>query len=98
MIAEMLDANPVVIRPTMSGLRESGYVRSEKGHGGGWTLARPLEELTLLNIYNAVGEPSVFAIGPAYNMPGCAIERAVNATLKTFLTTLSNCYERGLRE
>ncbi|WP_454858252.1 Rrf2 family transcriptional regulator [Rhizobium binxianense] len=81
-IATMLDANPVVIRRTMSGLRDSGYVRSEKGHGGGWTLTRSLDELTLLDIYRAVGEPSVFAIGPAYDMPGCVIEQAVNATLK----------------
>jgi Rrf2 family protein len=82
MIACMLDANPVVIRRTMAGLREQGYVHSEKGHGGGWTLAKPLEELTLLDIYRAVGEPSVFAVGPAYDMPGCVIEQAVNATLK----------------
>ncbi len=82
MIARMLDANPVVIRRTMAGLRENGYVHSEKGHGGGWTLARPLEELTLLDIHRAVGEPSVFALGPAYDMPGCPIEKAVNATLK----------------
>jgi DNA-binding IscR family transcriptional regulator len=54
MIAGMLDANPVVIRRTMAGLREQGYVRSEKGHGGGWTLAKPLEELTLLDIYHTV--------------------------------------------
>lgn len=82
MIAGMLDANPVVIRRTMAGLRKQGYVHSEKGHGGGWTLAKPLEELTLLDIYRAVGEPSVFAVGPAYDMPGCLIEQAVNATLK----------------
>lgn len=82
MIAGMLNANPVVIRRTMAGLREQGYVRSEKGHGGGWTLAKPLEELTLLDIYRAVGEPSVFAVGPAYDMPGCLIEQAVNSTLK----------------
>ena len=82
MIAKMLDTNPVVIRRTMAGLREKGYVTSEKGHGGGWTLARPLDELTLLDIYRAVGEPSVFAVGPAYDMPGCVIEQAVNATLK----------------
>lgn len=81
MIAQMLDANPVVIRRTMAGLREEGYVTSVKGHGGGWTLARPLEELTLLDIYRAVGEPSIFAVGPAYDMPGCAIEQAVNGTL-----------------
>lgn len=82
MIATMLDANPVVIRRTMAGLREEGYVHSERGHGGGWTLARPLEELTLLDIYRAVGEPSIFAVGPAYDMPGCPIEKAVNATLE----------------
>lgn len=82
MIAAMLNANPVVIRRTMAGLREQGFVRSEKGHGGGWTLAKPLEDLTLLDIYRAVGEPSVFAVGPAYDMPGCVIEQAVNATLK----------------
>lgn len=82
MIATMLDANPVVIRRTMAGLREQGYVRSEKGHHGGWTLTRPLSELSLLDIYRAVGEPSVFAVGPAYDMPGCPIEQAVNATLK----------------
>ncbi|WP_312808128.1 Rrf2 family transcriptional regulator [Agrobacterium cavarae] len=82
MIAQMLDANPVVIRRTMAGLRDEGYVSSVKGHGGGWTLARPLEELTLLDIYRAVGEPSIFAVGPAYDMPGCPIEQAVNGTLK----------------
>ena len=82
MIAVMLNANPVVSRRTMAGLREQGFVRSEKGHGGGWTLAKPLDDLTLLDIYRAVGEPSVFAVGPAYDMPGCLIEQAVNATLK----------------
>lgn len=81
MIAQMLDANSVVIRRTMAGLRDEGYVSSVKGHGGGWTLAQPLEKLTLLDIYRAVGEPSIFAVGPAYDMPGCPIEQAVNRTL-----------------
>lgn len=82
MIAKMLDANPVVIRRTMAGLRDEGFVTSVKGHGGGWTMARPLEDLTLLDIYRAVGEPSLFAVGPAYDMPGCPIEKAVNGTLE----------------
>lgn len=86
MIASMLDANPVVIRRTMGGLRDQGYVNSVKGHGGGWTLARPLAELTLLDIHHAVGEPSIFAVGPAYDMPGCPIEAAVNATLEGVFT------------
>ena len=38
-LANAMQTNPVVIRRAMSGLREACYVRSEKGHGGGWTLA-----------------------------------------------------------
>ena len=34
-IARMLNTNPVVVRRTMAGLRDNGYVTSEKGHGGG---------------------------------------------------------------
>lgn len=94
MIAAMLDANPVVIRRTMAGLREHGYVRSEKGHHGGWTLTRPLCELSLLDIYSAVGEPSVFALGPACDMPGCPIEQAVNATLNDVFTEAEQLMRR----
>jgi Rrf2 family protein len=80
-IAAMLNTNPVVVRRTMAGLREKGYVHSEKGHGGGWTLGRPLSDMTLLDIYEAVGGPPVFAVGPASDNPECLVEQAVNAAL-----------------
>ncbi len=80
-IAAMLNTNPVVIRRTMAGLRDAGYVRSEKGHGGGWRLARSLDGITLLDIHLALGEPTVFAIGPTDDDPSCLVEQAVNAAL-----------------
>ncbi|CUX17782.1 Rrf2 family transcriptional regulator [Agrobacterium genomosp. 13] len=80
-IAAMLQTNPVVVRRTMAGLREHGYVSSEKGHGGGWVLARPLSEITLLDIYRALGTPELFSIGLAGDNPNCVIEQAVNAAL-----------------
>ncbi|HEY5938612.1 MAG TPA: Rrf2 family transcriptional regulator [Kofleriaceae bacterium] len=80
-LAKAMDTNPVVIRRILAGLREHGYVASEKGHGGGWTLARDLETLTLLDIYIAVGQPTLLAIGNRTESPGCAIEQAVNAAL-----------------
>ncbi|MBB3354304.1 Rrf2 family transcriptional regulator [Rhizobium lentis] len=80
-IAKMLNTNPVVVRRTMAGLRDQGYVRSEKGHGGGWTLVRPLSEITLLDVYNALGDPHLFAIGPADDQPKCLVEQAVNSAL-----------------
>ncbi|MBB3220618.1 Rrf2 family transcriptional regulator [Pseudoduganella umbonata] len=80
-IAAMLGTNPVVVRRTMAGLREQGYVQSGKGHGGGWLLTRPLDRITLLDIHRALGEPPVFAIGTTDEHANCLVERAVNAEL-----------------
>lgn len=80
-IAAMLNTNPVVVRRTMAGLREAGYVQSGKGHGGGWMLARPLADITLLDIHRALGDPPVFALGTTDEHADCLVERAVNATL-----------------
>ncbi|HWK55038.1 MAG TPA: Rrf2 family transcriptional regulator [Hyphomicrobiales bacterium] len=80
-IAKMLDTNAVVVRRTMAGLREAGYVRSEKGHGGGWTIACDLADITLLDVHEAVGGARIFAIGHENENPDCAVARVVNASL-----------------
>ena len=81
MLAKPLGTNPVVIRRIMAGLRDQGYVQSEKGHGGGWTLSCDLSEVTLRDIYTALGSPSVLAIGNRTETTGCLIEQAVNAAM-----------------
>lgn len=77
-IAGMLGTNPVLIRRTMAGLRDAGYVRSEKGHGGGWAIAADLETVTLLDVHRAVGGHHLFAIGIDRAEPGCRIATVVN--------------------
>ncbi|BBO34199.1 rrf2 family transcriptional regulator [Lacipirellula parvula] len=78
----MMATNPVVIRRIMAGLRRQGYVQSEKGHGGGWTLVCDLSKVTLRDIYSALGSPSLLAIGNRTEEPGCLVEEAVNAALQ----------------
>ena len=80
-MAKAMDTNPVVIRRIMGGLRAAGYVRSEKGHGGGWSLVCDLAKVTLRDIYDALGQPSLLAIGNRTERPGCLVEEAVNAAL-----------------
>jgi Rrf2 family protein len=80
-LAKAMDTNPVVIRRIMAGLRDRGYVRSEKGHGGGWVLACDLSQITLRDIYNALDCPSLLAMGNRTETPGCLVEQAVNAAL-----------------
>ena len=80
-LARMMSTNPVVVRRTMAGLREAGLVRSEKGHGGGWELARDLTSVTLRDIYDALGAPRLMAMGIPLAHPGCLVEQAVNRSL-----------------
>lgn len=79
--ATMLGTNSVVIRRTMAGLREAGYVRSVKGHGGGWSLTCGLDAITMLDVHRALGENRLFALGPADPVPTCLVEQAVNDSL-----------------
>jgi Rrf2 family protein len=83
MLAKAMGTNPVVVRRIMAGLRDEGYVRSEKGHGGGWELARDLAGITLRDVYEALGRPALFAMGHRTEQPGCLVEQAVNAALDT---------------
>ena len=76
-LAGYLGTNPVVVRRTLSGLREKGWIRSEKGHGGGWTVACDLRAITLGDVYRALGEPALFAIGHRSENPQCLVEQAV---------------------
>jgi DNA-binding IscR family transcriptional regulator len=80
-MAKAMQTNPVVIRRIMAGLRDAGFVRSEKGHGGGWTIARDLASITLRDVYGALGEPELFAMGNRTEAPGCLVEQAVNGAL-----------------
>jgi Rrf2 family protein len=112
-IAEMLDANPAFVRRTMAGLRDAGYVTSEKGHHGGWRLVCGLDAIRLLDVYRALGNPTILAMGLAEDRPGCLIERAVNDALKeafhdaeaaligklgeVTLAELDKVFENGLR-
>ncbi len=80
-LAKAMQTNPVVIRRIMAGLRDQGLVRSAKGHGGGWRLARDLSTVTLREVYEALGSPTLFAMGNRTEAPGCLVEEAVNAAL-----------------
>lgn len=89
-IAGMLNTNPTVVRRTLAGLRDYGYVISEKGHKGGWTLAKPLSEITLLDVYESLNKPEIFALGFSNNHSSCLIELSVNNSLKKSMEEANN--------
>lgn len=80
-LAEMMQTNAVVIRRILAGLREQGFVQSGKGHGGGWKLSCDLAKVSLRDIYDALGAPTILAIGNRTESPACLVEQAVNAAM-----------------
>jgi DNA-binding IscR family transcriptional regulator len=97
-LARSMDTNPAVFRRTMAGLREAGFVRSGKGPGGGWQLARPLREITLLSVYQALGRPNLFAIGNRSDRPHCLVERSVNAVMAETMAEAEALFARRFGE
>lgn len=97
-IAKMLGSNAVVVRRILTGLREGGFVAAEKGHGGGWRLTRPTEEITLLDIYRSLGEPELFAFGLSNPAPECLVEQAVNATMESTIAAADEALKTRFAE
>jgi DNA-binding IscR family transcriptional regulator len=93
-VAGFMSTNPVVARRTMAGLRDAGFLTSKKGHGGGWALAVPLEQITLLDVYRALGDPAVFAFGPTGEPADCLVEQAIDERLEATLEEArALCYQ-----
>ena len=97
-LSRSMGTNPAVFRRTMAGLREAGFVRSGKGHGGGWQLARPLNEITLLAVYEALGCPNLFAIGNRSQSSGCLVEKNVNAIMADTLAEAKALFAKRFGE
>ena len=56
-LASSIDVNPVTVRRVISELSAAGLVDTQTGPGGGATLARPANKITVQDIYEALGEP-----------------------------------------
>jgi Rrf2 family protein len=98
LIARMLGTNSSVVRRIMGGLRKAGILSSVKGHGGGWSLARPLADISLLEIYQALGSPTLFAIGNDDEEPTCLLARAANAATADALATARQHFKLHLQQ
>lgn len=80
-LAACLRTHPVVVRRTMASLRDAGFVVSERGHGGGWVLARELASVTLLDVQMAVGDAGAPGAEEGAHADGCVIEQSVQRAL-----------------
>ena len=74
-IAAHAGTNPVVVKRVLGRLRAAGLLIAEKGHAGGWRLARAPAEITLADVYLALDER--LAPEAEQAAPRCAVEHAL---------------------
>lgn len=96
-LASSVEVNPVVIRRILLQLKAAGLVHVQRGTGGA-TIARPLEEITFLDIYRAVecvegGELFHFHENPNVE---CPVGRNIHRVLDEKLARVQNAMEREM--
>jgi len=80
-LARSARTNPVVIRRILGTLRRAGLVTAQPGVGGGTSLACRPEDITLLEVYHAVGERELFSLGSREPNPYCICGRNLQPIL-----------------
>src|SRR6516165_11571049 len=80
-VAASVNTNPVIIRRSLGDLGRAGLVHVRHGAGAGWSLARPPEEITLLDVYDAVGQESPFGLHHTEPNLECPVGKGIRPAL-----------------
>ena len=84
-IAGSVNTNPAMIRRILGMLGKAGLTRATMGSTGGTVLARPADQVSLLDIYRAVDEPGILALHSSAPNPACEVGRGITAVLEVII-------------
>ena len=97
-LASSINVNPVIIRRILSQLREADIIEVKRGTGGAM-IARPLTDITFLDIYYAVEcieENTLFHFHENPN-PNCPVGKNIHNILDDKLVRVQKAMERELK-
>ena len=80
-VAASVNTNPVVIRRSLGDLRRAGLVRVRRGTEAGWSLARRPEDITVLEVHDAVTPEPLFAMHHTEPNFECPVGRGIQPAL-----------------
>lgn len=81
-LAEALTTNAVVVRRLLSGLSRAGLVTSAKGPAGGSRLARSPKQITLRDIYRALGSGDLLHRGKHESTATKDMKKAIQSVFR----------------
>jgi Rrf2 family protein len=80
-VAASVNTNAVIIRRSLGDLRRAGLVDVRHGAGAGWSLARAPEEITLLDVYEAVEHEPLFGMHRTEPNLECPVGKGIRPAL-----------------
>ncbi|MEU9831953.1 Rrf2 family transcriptional regulator [Streptosporangium sp. NPDC048047] len=95
-IAGSVNTNPVVIRRCLGDLRKAGLVQARRGAGLGWSLTREPEAITLLDVYGAIEDETVFAMHHTPPNTSCPVGFGIRPTLRRVYGRLDDVMRQEL--
>lgn len=96
-LAESVNANASFIRRILSKLSKAGLVETTTGKSGACSLSRSAEKISMLDIYEAVDAPRVFAIHDYVAQKECTISCNIKPALEKVLDKAQLTMEETLR-
>ena len=93
-VAASVNTNPVIIRRSLGDLRRAGLVDVRHGAGAGWSLARAPEQITLLDVYDAVEQDPLFGMHHTEPNLECPVGKGIRPALTHFYSGV----DRAIRD
>lgn len=97
LLASSIQVNPVIIRKILSSLKKDGLLNVQRGTGGA-SIAKPLDEITLLDLYKSVeciGNNELFHFHENPN-PVCPVGKNIHTILDERLLRVQTVMEKEL--
>ena len=97
-LAGSVGANPVIVRSIMGRLKEAGILHIRRGQRG-MTLAKPLAEITFLDVYQALDCPHEDGLFHFHEKPNanCPVGRHIHAAMEQSLRQVQRAMENEMR-
>lgn len=95
-LAASVKAEATFVRRSLAKLSKAGIVVATRGKHGACRLARPPEQISLLDIYRASEAPASFAIHDYAIEPACAISIHIKDTMAAVLDDAQAGFEARL--
>ena len=97
-LASSVNVNPVVIRRVLQQLKKANIIAVQRGVGGA-TIARPLSEITLLDVYHAVESVENGELFHFHESPNelCPVGRNIHKIMDGRLKEIQDAMEEKMR-